>query len=166
MRPMTTPAGMASILALILAAAPAFAAAPAAAPTAPPAAAPSPGAADDPVLDGIAAQVGSDIVLVSEVRNMVGPMETKMRAAGAPEAELAALRADALERLIERALIRQVVRRAELEATDPEVDTAIATIARENGLIAAAARRDRRGRGAPLRHLPRAHPRRDRAVRR
>src|SRR5262245_22698035 len=61
-------------------------------------------------------------------------METKMREAGAPESEVAALRQDALERLIERALIRQVVRRAELEATDPEVDTAIATIARENGL--------------------------------
>jgi peptidyl-prolyl cis-trans isomerase SurA len=87
-----------------------------------------------PVLDGIAAQVGSDIVLVSEVRNLIRPMEAKMREAGAPDSEIAALRQDALERLIERALIRQVVRRAELEATDPEVDTAIATIARENGL--------------------------------
>jgi len=86
------------------------------------------------MLDGIAAQVGGEIVLVSEVRNLIGPMESKMRDAGAPEEEVAALRADALERLIERALIRQVVRRAELEATDPEVDTAIATIARENGL--------------------------------
>jgi peptidyl-prolyl cis-trans isomerase SurA len=90
--------------------------------------------AEEPILDGIAAQVGSDIVLVSEVRNMVGPIEKRMHDAGAPEAEVAALRADALERLIERALIRQVVRRAELEATDPEVDAAIATIARENGL--------------------------------
>jgi peptidyl-prolyl cis-trans isomerase SurA len=90
--------------------------------------------AEEPVLDGIAAQVGSDIVLVSEVRNLVAPMEKRMKEVGAPEAEVAALRQDALERLIERALIRQVVRRAELEATDPEVDTAIATIARENGL--------------------------------
>jgi peptidyl-prolyl cis-trans isomerase SurA len=94
----------------------------------------APAAAEEPMLDGIAAQVGSEIVLVSEVRNLIGPMEGRMREAGAPEQELAALRADALERLIERALIRQVVRRAELEATDPEVDTAIATIARENGL--------------------------------
>jgi len=91
-------------------------------------------AAAEEMLDGIAAQVGGEIVLVSEVRNLIGPMESKMRDAGAPEEEVAALRADALERLIERALIRQVVRRAELEATDPEVDTAIATIARENGL--------------------------------
>jgi len=91
-------------------------------------------AAAEETLDGIAAQVGGEIVLVSEVRNLIGPMEGKLRDAGAPENELEALRADALERLIERALIRQVVRRAELEATDPEVDTAIATIARENGL--------------------------------
>ena len=91
-------------------------------------------AAAEEMLDGIAAQVGGEIVLVSEVRNLIGPMEAKMREAGAPEEEVAALRADALERLIERALIRQVVRRAELEASDPEVDAAIATIARENGL--------------------------------
>ena len=94
----------------------------------------APAGADDAVIDGIAAQVGSDIVLVSEVRNLIGPMEGKLRDAGAPENEIEALRADALERLIERALIRQVVRRAELEATDLEVDTAIGTIARENGL--------------------------------
>lgn len=91
-------------------------------------------AAAEETLDGIAAQVGSEIVLVSEVRNLIRPVEEKMREASAPESELAALRADALERLIERALIRQVVRRAELEASDPEVDAAIATIARENGL--------------------------------
>jgi peptidyl-prolyl cis-trans isomerase SurA len=94
----------------------------------------APAAATDDVVDGIAAQVGSDIVLVSEVRNLIGPMEKKMEEAGAPESEIAALRADALERLIERALIRQVVKRAELAASDFEVDNAIATIARDNGL--------------------------------
>jgi peptidyl-prolyl cis-trans isomerase SurA len=96
-------------------------------------AAPAPAAEED-VVDGIAAQVGSDIVLVSEVRNLVRPVEERMKAAGAPESEMAALRADALERLIERAMIRQVVRRAELEATDIEIDQAIANIAAENGL--------------------------------
>ena len=91
-------------------------------------------AADDDVVDGIAAQVGSDIVLISEVRNLVGPVEEKLRKAGAPESEIAALRADGLERLIERAMIRQVVRRAELAATDVEIDQAIARIAQDNGL--------------------------------
>jgi len=93
-----------------------------------------PAAADEPVVDGIAAQVGTDIVLVSEVRNLARPVEERMRAAGAPETEIQALRADALERLIERAMIRQVVRRAELEATDVEIDQAIGSIAQENGL--------------------------------
>lgn len=94
----------------------------------------APAAAEDEVVDGIAAQVGSDIVLVSEVNNLVGTVEEKLRAAGAPDAEIAAYRVDALERLIERAMIRQVVRRAELEATDVEIDQTIASIARENGL--------------------------------
>ncbi len=94
----------------------------------------APVAAEEGVLDGIAAQVGGEIVLVSEVRNLVGPVEAKLREAGAPEEELAALRSDALERLIERALVRQVVKRAELEASDVEVDTAITSIAHENGI--------------------------------
>jgi peptidyl-prolyl cis-trans isomerase SurA len=83
---------------------------------------------------GIAAQVGSEIVLVSEVRILMAPMEPKMRRAGATEAEIEAMRSDALERLIERALIRQVVKRAELDASDVEVDQAIATIAEQNGI--------------------------------
>jgi peptidyl-prolyl cis-trans isomerase SurA len=86
------------------------------------------------LVDGIAAQVGSDIVLVSDVRNLVGPMEARFKGAGASGAELAAVRADGLERLIERALIRQVVRQSELEATEIEVDAAIAAIAEENDL--------------------------------
>jgi peptidyl-prolyl cis-trans isomerase SurA len=39
-----------------------------------------------------------------------------------------------LEEMIERALIRQVVKRAEIAASDAEVDQAIAGIARENGI--------------------------------
>jgi peptidyl-prolyl cis-trans isomerase SurA len=89
---------------------------------------------DADLVDGIAAQVGAEIVLISEVRNLVGPMEARLIEMGASQAELAAVRADALERLIERALIRQVVRRAELEATDVEIDAAIAAIAEENDL--------------------------------
>ena len=101
------------------------------------------------LVDGIAAQVGSDIVLVSEVRNLVGADGgADARAPGAPDADVAPLRLDALERLIERALIRQVVRRAELEATDPEVDTPSRHRARERPL-ARAARRDGRGEGLP-----------------
>lgn len=86
------------------------------------------------LVDGIAAQVGGDIVLVSEVTQVAAPAEAQLRKRGAAERDLAVLRAEILERLIERALIRQVVRRAELAATDAEVDEAIAAIASENDL--------------------------------
>jgi peptidyl-prolyl cis-trans isomerase SurA len=84
------------------------------------------------ILDGIAAQVGGQIVLISEVMDMVTDTEREMRAAGAPESEIAKLRAEGLERMIEWRLIEQVVKRAELYASDAEVDETIATIAREN----------------------------------
>lgn len=89
---------------------------------------------EEEIVDGIAAQVGGDIVLVSEVFQVAAPAEAEMRRQGASKSDVAALRAEVLERLIERALIRQVVKRAELGATDAEVDEAIAAIARENGL--------------------------------
>ena len=89
---------------------------------------------NEQLVDGIAAQVGSDIVLISDVRNLSGPMEVRVRQAGGGEADIAQMRADALERLIERALVQQVIRRSELEATDIEVDTAIGAIASENNL--------------------------------
>ena len=93
-----------------------------------------PAAAAQQLADGIAAHVGSDIVLISEVRAMVEPTEKKMRAAGLPEAEITRLRAEGLERMIEWRLIEQVVRQSELNASDEEVDSTIASIAEENEL--------------------------------
>jgi peptidyl-prolyl cis-trans isomerase SurA len=90
--------------------------------------------ADELLIDGIAAQVGNDIVLVSEVMQRVGPLEAKMRGADAPAIEIAKLRAAGLEKLIEARLIEQIVRRAELYASDEEIDQAIDSIARENGI--------------------------------
>ena len=86
------------------------------------------------MIDGIAAQVGSEIVLVSEVRAVAGPAESRLLQAGGSQREVAMLQAEILEQMIERALIRQVVMRAELDATDAEVDESIAGIAAENGL--------------------------------
>jgi peptidyl-prolyl cis-trans isomerase SurA len=94
----------------------------------------APAGAEEDLVDAVVAQVGSDIVLLSEVDGLAGPVEARMREAGAPDEEVQKLRADVLERLIERRLIQQVVRRAELEATDAEIDAAIATIARDNDL--------------------------------
>lgn len=93
----------------------------------------APAAADD-FVDGIAAQVGTDIVLVSEVERFAAPMEQKMESAGAPRAEIARMRAELLERMIERRLLEQAVRRTEIDAGEGEVDAAIDAIAEENGI--------------------------------
>jgi len=90
--------------------------------------------ADEAVVDGIAAQVGSQIVLVSEVMELVGPLELEARKQGATPAEIAQLRAEALEQLIERRLLAQVVKDAQLQVPDADVDKAIEGIASENGL--------------------------------
>lgn len=97
----------------------------------------APGHADEILVDGIAAQVGSDIVLISEVMQMVAPNERRMRAEGMPEVEIAKLRAEGLETMIEWRLIEKVVRETELYATDAEVDETIEAIASENGLTLA-----------------------------
>jgi peptidyl-prolyl cis-trans isomerase SurA len=94
----------------------------------------APGRSDEVVVDGIAAQVGSDIVLISEVLQIVAPSERRMRAEGAPAIEIAKLRAEGLETMIEWRLTEKVVRETELFATDAEVDETIEAIAGENGL--------------------------------
>jgi peptidyl-prolyl cis-trans isomerase SurA len=65
---------------------------------------------------------------------LVAPMETEIRAKGATETDIARLRADGLERLIEWRLIEQVVKKSELYATDEEIDATIASIAQSNQL--------------------------------
>lgn len=93
-----------------------------------------PATAVEEMLDGIVAQVGSDIVLASEVDRFAAPVEKEMREAGAPESELQKVRAELLERMIERRILEQAVRRAEIEATDAEIDAAIDGIAKQNGM--------------------------------
>jgi peptidyl-prolyl cis-trans isomerase SurA len=90
--------------------------------------------ADEITADGIAAQVGNDIVLVSEVMERVAPMEARMRQQNAPAIEIAKLRAVGLEKLIEARLIDQIVERGELYATDEEISRTVESIATENGL--------------------------------
>jgi peptidyl-prolyl cis-trans isomerase SurA len=94
-------------------------------------------AAEQRTADGIAAQVGNDIVLVSEVMERIAPMEAQLRSKNAPAIEIAKLRAAGLEKLIESRLIDQIVERSELYATDEEVATTIDSIATENGLTVA-----------------------------
>jgi peptidyl-prolyl cis-trans isomerase SurA len=94
----------------------------------------SPASPDEILVDGIAAQVGEGVVLFSEVIAMVAEGEKQMRAAGVPEEQIAMLRAQGLERMIEDKLIRNEVKRMELYASDDEIDETIAMIASDNGL--------------------------------
>lgn len=86
------------------------------------------------VIDGVAAQVGNEIVLVSEVTQYTEPVERQIREAGAGDDDVMRMKTEVLERLIERKLIDQVVKKAELEATDAEVDQTIEAIAKENNI--------------------------------
>jgi peptidyl-prolyl cis-trans isomerase SurA len=87
---------------------------------------------EEMLVEGIAAQVGSEIVLVSDVMLVSAPNEAQAAQQGATANELLGIRSQILERMIERALIRQVVKKAELSVSDAEVDQAIAGIAQEN----------------------------------
>jgi peptidyl-prolyl cis-trans isomerase SurA len=101
------------------------------------------------LVDGIAAQVGSQVVLISEVREAAAPTEVRARAQGATDEDIRQLYFEVLEQMIERALIRQVVQRAEIGASDAEVDEAIADIARENKLSLDALRASVEAQGMP-----------------
>ncbi len=96
--------------------------------------APARAVGDATLIDGIAAQVDGRIVLVSEVLRSVRPQEEAMRRAGAPEQEIAKLRADGLERLIESRLVEKIVEDSNQKATDEEITRTIEGIAQENGL--------------------------------
>jgi peptidyl-prolyl cis-trans isomerase SurA len=77
------------------------------------------------------------------------PADARAKAAGATGKDLQMIQSEALERLIERALIRQVVKRAELTATDEEIDGTIADIASENGLTPQQLRESVEAQGLP-----------------
>lgn len=91
-------------------------------------------ASNESLLDGVAAQVGDEIVLVSEVNEITRPMEKRMRDAGVPEAQIGNMHREALERLIDERLIANMVSRLEMSASDEEIDQAVAGIAQSNGL--------------------------------
>ncbi|MEM9175855.1 MAG: peptidylprolyl isomerase, partial [Myxococcota bacterium] len=93
-----------------------------------------PSPAEERLVEGIAAQVGTEIVLASEVLEISRSVEERMRAAGAPPVEILKMRRDALERLIDNKLLSSVVERLELTADREEIDGAIQAIAEENGL--------------------------------
>ena len=90
--------------------------------------------ANETLLDGVAAQVGDQIVLVSELGEITRPMEKRMRDGGAPEAQIGNMHREALERLIDERLIATMVTRLEMGASQDEISDAVAGIAQNNGL--------------------------------
>jgi parvulin-like peptidyl-prolyl isomerase len=93
-----------------------------------------PAASARELIDAVAAQVGGDVVLLSEVHELTEPIEKRMRDGGAREADILVMRSDVLDRLIEQKLVADVVRRMELSASDEEVDQAIRSIAQDTGI--------------------------------
>lgn len=118
-------------LAVLLLAAPASAEDPQGAP---PEAAAVPAIASGELVDGIAAQVGTEVVLLSEVDRVSAPIEAKVRAAGGGDQDVALMRSDILDKLIERKLMLILAKRAEIEASDFEINDAVNGIAKDNEL--------------------------------
>ena len=94
----------------------------------------APAASAREMIDAVAAQVGGDVVLLSEVHELTEPIEQRMRDGGARESDILVMRSDVLDRLIEQKLVADVVRRMELTAEDEEVDMAIRSIAQDTGI--------------------------------
>jgi len=86
------------------------------------------------VVDGIAAQVGTDVVLVSDVTRLAGPIEAQMREAGATDADVVTMRDELLGRLIDRTLISLFAKRNEIQPSDAEIDEAMKAVATENDM--------------------------------
>lgn len=93
--------------------------------------------ATEELVDGIAAQVGVHIVLVSEVMASIAEIENRMIEAGAPQSEVFKLRADGLERMIEQKILENEVQRLELRASEAEIDEVIGVLAVDNGITLA-----------------------------
>ncbi|MCP4675801.1 MAG: hypothetical protein GY854_09910 [Deltaproteobacteria bacterium] len=99
--------------------------------------------ADDVImLDKIAAVVGSEILLLSEVREQAGPALKEIAKASQGADLLASRRKskvinDTLEQMIDDALVRREAHEMKLSVTSEEIDRAIQNMARENGVDAA-----------------------------
>jgi peptidyl-prolyl cis-trans isomerase SurA len=87
-------------------------------------------------VDGVAAIVGTDVVLVSEVDYAATPVLARLeRERGGLDTKLVAeVRSQALKSLIDGKLLEKFADSRELAARDEEIDTAIEGIARDEGL--------------------------------
>ncbi len=94
------------------------------------------------MLDKIAAVVGSEIILLSEVREQAGPALKEIAKASQGGSNLLTSGRkskainDTLQQMIDDSLVRREAREMKLNVTSDEIDRAVANMARENGVDA------------------------------
>jgi len=88
------------------------------------------------VVDGVAAIVGDEVILLSEVRDAWHGYIDRVRAQGESlsEQEAMQLRATALETLIDEKIVLQLAKKQNMTATDEDIDESISGIARDEGV--------------------------------
>ncbi len=104
-------------------------------PQASPKAAPDKGAAER--ADGIVAKVNDDIILLSDLEELGGPIFQKIKEQapkGAADAEIQQVRVMVLEQLIDRQLIEQEAQRRKFRVTDEELETAFSNFLQQRGM--------------------------------
>jgi len=88
------------------------------------------------VVDGVAAIVGDEVILLSEVRDAWHGYIEKVRAHGESltQEEAMQLRNTALQSLIDERVVQQLAKKQNMTASDEEIDESIAGIARDEGV--------------------------------
>ncbi|HXZ83951.1 MAG TPA: peptidylprolyl isomerase [Myxococcota bacterium] len=88
------------------------------------------------VVDGVAAIVGDEVILLSEVRDAWHGYVDRVRAHGESltEQEALQLRATALENLIDEKVVLQLAKKQNLTASDEDIDQSVAGIAHDEGV--------------------------------
>jgi len=116
-----------------------------------PAVAPRP--ADARMVEKIAAVVGENVVLASEVEEKAGPLMTDISKVTDPDkraARAAALRREVLERLIDDELILQQAAELKLNVTSEQIDASIEEIKKQNSIDDDQLREALRGQGMSM----------------
>jgi parvulin-like peptidyl-prolyl isomerase len=93
-------------------------------------------AARSEVVEGVAAIVGDEVILLSEVRDALQGYAARIRAAGETinEEDAVKLRQSALQTLIDDRLVVQIAKKQNMAATEEEIDESVAGIAKQENV--------------------------------
>jgi peptidyl-prolyl cis-trans isomerase SurA len=88
------------------------------------------------IVDGVAAIVGDEVVLLSEVREAWQGYIQKLRAKGdaITEQDAMQLRGEALKQLIDEKLVMQVAKKQNMSASEEDIDDSVKGIAQDEGV--------------------------------